>query len=235
VKPLLSLLLCLALPCCHLTASELRVSYSSVYPMNKVGKLLSDAVTKIRVVSYNTLAKLNSHQKEILGDALMVSSAYLDYHPAYRKVGQFQINNKNTMRYALISLSKKWNVSRLSEARVGIVDEVGRRNVKAQVKKLFSAHGKRHKRAGAPAELVPMLVLDVIDVAVIREDHLQNMKQVFKIEFQQIALSTEQELPVLCISKDSPINVVQLLNIPKAVLQEMGFSALISSNENTLP
>lgn len=151
------------------------------------------------------------------------------YLPAFEPLLQFTVNNSSTFRYSVISINTKWDKSRLSEGIAGIVDEVGRKNIKLHVDALMA--GKRFKRikqVGKLIDLFPLLSLGNVDYILIAPRDLEELKKEFATKTYKIVDTIETNYPVLCVKSGYDTrNVGRFERMSQTSLKALGFDGII--------
>ncbi|MDQ3235283.1 MAG: hypothetical protein M3Q07_26025 [Pseudobdellovibrionaceae bacterium] len=151
------------------------------------------------------------------------------YLPEFEPVFQFTLGSAKSFKYSIISIDSKWDKSKLATGVGGMVDEVGRKNIKLYVESLMAGQKfKRIKQVGKVIDLFPMLSLGNVDYIVISPRDLEHLKKEFTTRTYKVVDTIEVDYPVLCIKNGYDKKKAQKFErISKATLSALGFDGIV--------
>lgn len=195
------------------SAEEIRVSYKHIFPGKdlKPIEIRQEENKEPIVKAFKSFSDFNKAQKEKKAEIILASFAFGKFNDDYRPVASIEIDGKDSENYLLLSFDKKWNSGNLDKAVVGVVDEVGRKNMRDFVGMLTVSKFKRMKRVNSSHELFPLLVLQSVDMILIRADHEYALREKFIVDTKQIKRTKAVLNPIFYVKKDSKLNYAEVL------------------------
>ena len=151
------------------------------------------------------------------------------YIAGFEPIFQFTLNDKKSFKYSVISIESKWDSTKLNEGSVGIVDEVGRKNIKPYMEEIMAGKKfKRIKQVGKVADLFPLLSLGNVNYIIIAPHDLDILKREFATKTYKIVDTIDINYPVLSIKTSYDVKKAEKFEkISKIALKTLGFDGII--------
>ena len=211
----------------HLSAQELRVYQTSTTPVKDREKALkSDAsLGGVQVTVFGQFREFSSANKN-KAKYLIVPSSFIKFNPDYKPVYQFAKNGKTTTKLMILTSKASWSMDKIATGKVGIVDELGRKNTKTYVQDIAGKF-KLIKRVTKPDDLMPLLVLENADYIIIRSDNYDILKKKFTAKTIKVGETKTVDHPVICVLKNTPAAEIEKLGkLSPETIKALGYSEL---------
>lgn len=221
-----TLLLCTLVP--GLSASELKVYLTSAIPVKiREKSLKSDkSLAGVDVTVFGKFREFSSSNKQTPAKYVMISSSYLQFYKGYKAVYQLEKKNNGKFRFLILSCKGDWTQEKVSEGRVGIVDELGRKETKVFVKESVGSF-KRVITVTKSEDLMTLLFMENADYIIIRPENYQAYKKKHKAKTIKIGESQVLGHAVICVQEGSTEEEIKKLGqISQKTLNTMGYSGL---------
>ncbi|MFK7824175.1 MAG: hypothetical protein AB8G05_08460 [Oligoflexales bacterium] len=185
------------------------------------------ALKKMKPVVFAKYKEFLTSNKGVQFPILIVPKSHAEYGGNCTPILQFQANNSKQFKFAFVSLDKKWKSSNIIKGKLGVVDELGRKNMKKFTQQVSGIKFKKIKRVTKVEDLVPLLALGNVDHIMIRPDNLKHAKTNFKSTFYEIMKSNAVSNPIVCVSDQSKKSVaMSFKKMSKSTLKKIGFSSI---------
>jgi hypothetical protein len=189
--------------------------------------LKEDAALKGRSV---TVFGAFTEFKTSLGSApsqfVIAPSSFAKYNPDYRPLGQFELNGKSSFKYQLLSADASWTKEKCKEGTVGVVEELGRNELKGYLQEVLGDF-KKIKRVTKPDDLFPLLALGDAHYIVVTPEDLAKLKEKYQTKTFAVGESTEVQYPMIYAHKSvPPESAGKALQLAPATIAGLGFSKI---------
>lgn len=231
MRSILNLLFVMTCLTARLMANErLAIFYPTVQETREIQKVLGSD-DALHGVSTSAFAKFDDFTFALEAENFqfaILPSVTPRFLPEFEPLLQFTVSNSRTFKYSVISIDSKWDKSRLSEGIAGIVDEVGRKNIKFHVEGLMAGKRfKRIKKVGKLVDLFPLLSLGNVDYILIAPGDLDSLKKDFATKTYKIVDTIDVNYPVLCAKKGYDARSAERFEkMSKATLKALGFDGI---------
>lgn len=212
-----------------LCAQSLSVFYPSIISVQDRQRMLKDETDADTLIVYSKYREFSRQQKRKPADWILVPASHIRFNMAYSCPMQFLKNGVGTFSYQLVASDQKWNKSGLTKGIIGVVDELGRANMKTYVQALLgSKKYKKLKLVTKVEDLFSLLALGSANYILVQPDQLQHFQSKFSTKLFKVAQSTPESNPILCKRKDVSSNwgVEEFTGLGKNKLKVLGFSGL---------
>ena len=219
---LASLFLAIFLP-----AQELRVYQTSTIPVKDREKALKSdpSLGGLEITVFGQFREFDSANKSKAKYVIMPSS-WAKYNTDYKPVYQLGKKGQTNTKLMILTTKPDWTMANIGKGKVGIVDELGRKNTKTYVLDIAGKF-KLIKRVTKPEDLMPLLVLENADYIIISSDNYEVLKKKFTAKTIKVGETKTVDHPVICVLKDTPESEVEKLGkISPETLKALGYSEL---------
>ena len=155
---------------------------------------------------------------------MIAPSEYLDYNKKYKGAAQFQMKGKTSFKYDVVSISKDWDASKIEKGSVGVVQVLGRKETKKQLKALVGKKFKKIKRVTKIEDLFPLLALENANYILISPHAYQAVKDKFRADINYIKKSKDVGFPVIAVAAGASAKDLHKIN--KNTLKALGFDGV---------
>ena len=210
-----------------LQAQELRVYLTSTIPVKEREKSLKSdaALSGMQVTVFGQFREFDSANKT-KAKYLIVPSSFVKYNPEYKAVYQFGKDGHSNTKFLILATKPEWTIDKFSAGKVGIVDELGRKDTKTYVTDIAGKF-KLIKRVTKPDDLMPLLVLENADYIIVRSDNYEILKKKFTAKTIKVGETKTVDHPVICVLKDTPESEVNKLGaLSPETIKALGFTEL---------
>jgi len=211
----------------YLSAQELRVYQTSTIPVKDREKALkADAsLSGISVTVFGQFREFSSANKT-KAKYLIVPSSFVKFNPDYKPVYQFAKNGQTNTKLMILTSKADWTMDKIGTGKVGIVDELGRKDTKTYVQDIAGKF-KLIKRVTKPDDLMPLLVLENADYIIIRSHNYDILKKKFTAKTIKVGETKTVDHPVICVLKDTPAAEIEKLGkLSPETIKALGYSEL---------
>lgn len=210
-----------------LQAQELRVYLTSTIPVKEREKSLKSdaALSGMQVTVFGQFREFDSANKS-KAKYLIVPSSFVKYNPEYKAVYQFGKDGQTNTKLMILATKPEWTKEKFASGKVGIVDELGRKDTKTYVADIAGKF-KLIKRVTKPDDLMPLLVLENADFIIIRSDNYEILKKKFTAKTIKVGETKTVDHPVICVLKDTPESEVNKLgSLSPETIKALGYTEL---------
>lgn len=211
----------------YLSAQELRVFQSSTVPVKDREKVLKGdpSLGGLQVTVFGQFREFSSANKT-KAKYVIVPSSWVKFNPDYKPVYQFGKDGQANTKLMILSTKPEWTMDKIGTGKVGIVDELGRKDTKTYVQDIAGKF-KLIKRVTKPEDLMPLLVLENADYIIIRSHNYEILKKKFTAKTIKVGETKSVDHDVICVLKDTPDSEVEKLGkISPDTIKALGYSEL---------
>ncbi|SMF19089.1 hypothetical protein [Pseudobacteriovorax antillogorgiicola] len=159
----------------------------------------------------------------------LIQPGALPEPPGYQCRLSFQIESQGKYNYSLITIDKNWTLANTKRGVLGVVDEVGRRNIDNFTKQILPKLEFKLIRSVAKLEdLMRLLALENANYILIAPHNLQQLKKQFPMKTYLISQSRPIAYPLLCSKGTGKID---LLKMESSIIKNLGFTSIASAME----
>ena len=121
----------------YLPAQELRVYQSSTVPVKDREKALKGdaSLSGVQVTVFGQFREFDSANKANAKYVIMPSS-WITYNSNYKPVYQFSKDGQTNTKLMILTTKPEWTMANIAKGKVGIVDELGRKDTKTYVQEI---------------------------------------------------------------------------------------------------
>jgi hypothetical protein len=157
---------------------------------------------------------------------VIAPASFAKFNPDYRPVGQFLVNDKTSFKYQLLAADAAWTKEKCKEGTVGIVEELGRNELKGYLQEVLGEF-KKIKRVTKPDDLFPLLALGDAHYIVVTPEDLVKLKEKYQTKTFTVSESTEVHYPMIYAHKSLAAEIsATVLQLAPATITGLGFSKL---------
>ena len=211
----------------YLPAQELRVYQTSTVPVKDREKALKadTSLSGVQITVFGQFREFDSANKSNAKYVIMPSS-WITYNSNYKPVYQFSKDGQTNTKLMILTTKPEWTMANIAKGKVGIVDELGRKDTKTYVQDIAGKF-KLIKRVTKPEDLMPLLVLENADYIIIRSDNYEILKKKFTAKTIRVGETKTVDHAVLCVLKDTPESEVEKLGkLSPETIKALGYSEL---------
>ncbi len=174
-------------------------------------------------------AKFKDFQDEFAGKSpqtVVAPSVFNKFNSDYIPLLQFVGVNGTKSKYLILALSDEWKTRKLTEAKVGVVEEVSRENLKEFLSKLISGDVKMVKSVSKPEDLYPLLVFKSVDVILISPENHAALKEKFSTPVVMVGETSSFDLPCVFVHKETSKETREKIvtSFSAATVAQLGFT-----------
>ena len=185
------------------------------------------ALKAVKPVVFGKYKEFTTSNKGVKFPILIVPKSHADFSKDCKPLLQFAAADGKNFKFVFVSLDKKWKASNVTKGKLGVVDELGRKNMKKFTQTVSGQKFGKIKRVTKVEDLVPLLALGNVDHIMIRPDNLNHAKTNFKSTFYEIFKSNPVSHPIVCLSDQSKKSVaMSFQKMSKSTLKKIGFSSI---------
>ena len=130
-------------------------------------------------------------------------------------------------KYMLVTANAALSADGLSDKRLGIYDVMGRKTIKKFLKSNFAIDGAKLKTVNKKEDLLTLLGIDAVDVIVVSEGDLEDIKKTSKVALKVLKQSAgDIGYPVVAAPKGADKGkVASLSKVSKGFLNKFSFDS----------
>ena len=211
----------------YLSAQELRVFQSTTAPVKDREKALKgdSSLGGLQITVFGQFREFSSANKS-KAKYVIVPSSWVKFNPDYKAVYQLGKNGKTNEKLMILATKPEWTIDKIGSGKVGIVDELGRKDTKSYVLDIAGKF-KLIKRVTKPEDLMPLLVLENADYIIIRSDNYEILKKKFTAKTIKVGETKTVDHDVICVLKDTPESDIEKLGkLSPESIKALGYSEL---------
>lgn len=211
----------------YLPGQELRVYQTSTIPVKDREKALKSdgSLNGIQITVFGQFREFDSANKT-KAKYLIMPSSWIKYNPDYKPVYQFSKKGKTNTKLMILATKPSCTLENIASGKVGIVDELGRKNTKTHVLDIAGKF-KLIKRVTKPEDLMPLLVLENADYIIISSDNYNILKKRFTAKTIKVGETKTVDHAVICVLKDTPESEIEKLGkLSPETIKALGYSKL---------
>lgn len=207
------------------TADSLSVFYPSTIASSVRQKTLSESNIGFKnILVFAKYKEFENYHKKFPAQFIIVPDSYLEFHSDYNCTHQFTLNNEKTFRFHLLSLDKSWDQSKTESGVLGVVDELGRRDMRKYVDKLLNGMKfKQVTRVSNLEDLIVLLALENANYILISPWHYNELKDRYQLNTYKVFETALVRHPLLCSKPDSKFNPA---NFNKQLINSLGYTGV---------
>ncbi len=162
-------------------------------------------------------------------DYAILPSFYSQYYSDFKPLFRFRSGSSETFHYLILSIEKQWTAEKLTEGTLGIVDELGRENMKKYVSSVVKkADLKKLKRVTKYDDIFPLLAMGNADYTMIPENLMDYLKQKYKSNLIEVSRSEAIPNPILFVQvKTGEDKSPPFERLGSQTLKVLGFDHLV--------
>jgi hypothetical protein len=196
-------------------------------PGNVSDKKIQTEISKQISGNIQVVDKINDLEKSIKDDPnqiVIAPGAFVQYTKGYSTILQGHDGATTGTKYLLVSAKTSVTSDNISNAKIGIWNVFGRKNIEPFFKDYFGVNISKTKKVNKNEDLLTLLGLDMVDAILISEADLTVLKKNTDIKLNIIAESKKSvPFPVVAIPAGSSIEVSTLEKTPKSFLMQFSF------------
>lgn len=206
----------------------IKVFLSSTQTAAEREKLLKeDAALKDRSITvFGAFTEFKTSLTSTPSQFVIAPASFAKYNPDYRPVGQFSVNDKTTFKYQILAADAAWTKEKTKEGSVGIVEELGRNELKGYIQEVLGDF-KKIKRVTKPDDLFPLLALGDAHYIVVTPEDLAKLKEKYQTKTFNVGESMEIHYPMIYAHKSVNAELAgRVLQLSPATVSGLGFTKL---------
>lgn len=178
-------------------------SYTKAHAMQKkIGAICPS----LEVHVYGKAKDFKKHILSSAPDATISLPDVIKPYTVYKTLLEGQREQSQLESYYLVSLGNALSVSELSKKKIGVIDLLGRKAMRAFIRSLLG--DVAIKRVGKAEDLLPLLNFNGADALFISDSDLTDLKEVTRLKLKVTRTDIRLGLPVVSYLKQSDRDVI---------------------------
>ena len=186
-----------------------------------VEKKFSENLNGVGVRCFGSIIDFKKAVEEDTPDAVITKPQVIPFLSNYTIAMNGTVNGKTTESFFLLSTGDPLSLNSLDEKNIGILDFLGRKNIKTFTTTLFDSTPKL-KRVKKIADLLPLLSMNLVDGVVVSATQAIYIKSRSNLTFTEIKCRKNQEIAALALSKENKAIIEMVKKLPADLTEMIG-------------
>jgi len=200
---------------------------TSISVSNREAALNSDyALKAFDVMVFGKFREFKKSIKRAKVKYFLAAGPFAKYSKLCIPFAQFTMNKKTRYKFQILSTKKKDAIGDYRIRVVGIVEQLGGHDSRKLVSEVLGMKVKSIKRASTVQDLVALLLLESVDLILVKKADLKKAKERFPVKLVHLGDSNAIRTPVLCSGKRDEAKAKQLINISSKTMKALGFDGI---------
>jgi hypothetical protein len=217
-------------------AASLGVFLPSHLPPKEIERTLKadPALKSLDIVVFAKFKEFENLNQKTPFDYAILPSSYHHFYSTYKPILQFTAKGNLKFQYVLLSLNKPGTPDDIAKSTVGIVDELGRSQMKKYVQEtlLKGTSPKAVKTVTKVEDLFPLLALNNADYILVKPDDLKFIKEKYESKPHEYTKGAAIPFPRIYAKKSqASSNSIDFKKLSKETLGLLNFDDVAPINE----
>ena len=191
----------------------------------RIDSVLGPAISPRRLISFQRVKDLDEIIPSYPGAPVIGSSAYVRYLPGYTVLLRGKKGQSKQKKYLIITGKRSLTRANAANAKIGVLDFLGREKMPVFIKDAFGFPIAKLKRVSKKEDLQSLLGMELVDAVIIEESDLGEMQADTKVKLTALIESKPMDtFPVFACPESAECGElrIKLSGQPKAVLETLG-------------
>lgn len=195
--------------------------YKPVY----IEKRMKDHLSGIDVRVFGSVRDFKTIVKNEDPEMIITKKQVSDFFDNYRQVLQAEANGSVRERYYLLSVGSELKTEDVGGKTIGILDFLGRKEIKAFVTDLLEVEPGKINRVRKDEDLLSLITLDMVDGIIVSERQLEYVKEKSQLDFNQVQCARKMPIAVLAARSNDDVLVKKINSMPVELKKILGFDS----------
>lgn len=195
--------------------------YKPVYIEKRMKEHLSD----IDVRAFGSVRDFKTIVKNETPEMIITKTQVADFFKNYMKALQAEANGTINEAYYLLSVGSELKPEDVSGKTIGILDFLGRKEIKTFVTELLKIEPGKINRVKKDEDLLSLITLDMVDGIIVSERQYAYIKEKSQLDFHKVQCSKKMPIAVLAVSSDDDAVVKKIKTMPDELKEILGFDS----------
>lgn len=191
----------------------------------KLESQLSDYFSGITLIVFGNITDFKSMVKNKKPEAIITKRPVVDMFEDYSIKMNASLKGSTDEPYFLVSIGQSIPLSDAAEKRIGILNFLGRREIKTFAADILGLKPKEISPVKKVSDLLALISLDMVQEIVISQTHYQYLKTTSKLDFKETECKKRVNIAVYAINKDNATLTEKVKKMPRELMALFGFDS----------